>query len=101
MFEIQNPVYNKGRWYQTVIKSDGSAVSVYKSDIEVKLSGGTVIYPDKFHVIDAYADYDVTVGNSGKLNPFITVNKKGQQCVAIASIASFTEAAITVFGYQE
>lgn len=101
MFENSNPIYNKGRWYQTIIESDGSTVSVCKSDIEVIISGGTVIYPDKFHLIDAYADYDVDVGCSGKLNPFITVNKKGQQCIAIAAAASFTEAAIIVFGYQK
>lgn len=102
MFEITNPLYRNGRWYEAFITSDGTSLTVEQSDVkDILVKEKSIAFPENFHVIEAYTDYATKPGKSGSLHPTISVDTKGRQCVSIASAGLFEEVHIYVFGHQK
>ena len=102
MYEIINPLYANGRWYEISIASDGINPELCFSDVDdIVVKDKTITFPETFHVIEVTADYATKPGKAGSLNPNISADKKGNYCVSLASAEIYEAVRIYIFGRYE
>ena len=97
---IKNPRYNKGRWIQIFVESDGTNYTLKSNDIATEISSNKVKLAKDFHVTDF--GYDYTFGkttSAGSIEQGLYIYKDGTLAIEIASADKFTSLRISVFGY--
>lgn len=98
--KTHDPYTLPGRWYKTFLESDGSAVKVTTSDLEVDITGTGIKFPKGFHIVDVKFDI-----NSIEHGAMVTMAQDlygyadGSQGVYRPVANAFDWANVYVFGY--
>ena len=101
MYEIINPLYANGRWYEICIESDGTNLDTHFTDLpDIIVKDKKITFPENFNVVEACADYTIRPGKSGSLEPTISVDSKGKYCVSIASPEIYEIVHLYIFGHS-
>lgn len=97
---IKDPRYNKGRWRQIFVESDGKNYTLKNDDIVTEISSNKIKLTKDFHVTDFGYDYTFnTPTNAGSVEHGLYLYKDGTLALEIASADKFTSLCISVFGY--
>ena len=97
---IKNPRYNKGRWRQIFVESDGTNYILKNNDIVTGISSNKIKLSKDFHVTDFGYDYTfATPASAGSVEQGLYLYKDGTLAIEIASADKFTSLCLSVFGY--
>lgn len=97
---IKNPRYNKGRWRQIFVESDGTNYTVKNNDIVTEISSNKLKLAKNFHVTDF--GYNYTFGKpatAGSVEQGLYLYKDGTLALEMASADKFRSLCVSVFGY--
>ena len=97
---IKDPRYNKGRWRQIFVESDGTNYTLKSNDIVTEISSNKIKLAKDFHVTDFGYDYTFNApASAGSVESGLYLYKDGTLSLEIASADKFTSLCISVFGY--
>ena len=97
---IKNPRYNKGKWRQIFVESDGTNYTLKSNDIVTEISSNKIKLAKDFHVTDFGYDYTFnTPTSAGSVENGLYLYKDGTLSIEIASADKFTSLCVSVFGY--
>ena len=97
---MYNP-YNRGKWYQVTLSSDGKKNLLNKTDIpNLIMESDKLKIPKKFHVVDVKYDIVPSVKGDDKLfTPGIYVSLDGNLLLPLPSKKNYEVLNISIFGY--
>lgn len=95
-----DPYKTNGRWYRVFLESNGTAIQITESDIDVTLNGNYLNMPKDFHVVDRKYDIN-SIEHSGTVTivPDVAGFADGTQGVITPVAKAFDWAYVYVFGY--
>lgn len=97
-------LFNRGRWYDIFIESDGTA-SITKADADVdtaSISGTYLKLPEGFHIIDYIMDVTTTGAQAAvSVNKALRLYADGCQGITLPDADDYQGLAINIFGYFE
>ena len=97
-------LYDRGRWYDITVESDGTA-SITKADADVSTASISSTYlkmPAGFHLIDYIMDVTTTGADSAvSVNKALRLYADGTQGLTLPNAGDYQKAVINVFGYFE
>lgn len=97
------PAYEKGRWYEIFVESDGNAYTLTYTDLEGVSEFGSnyVKLPKDFHVVDLLEDISATATVSTAFPLALKLVDADELGIVMPSKGAIDWVKIYVFGYFE
>lgn len=100
--KIDFPYFNKGRWYQIRVLSNGKKHVLLDSEIPCDVSGDAVyIHEQEFHILDMKMDISFTKKKTADTFTPSLIHKGTQQGFIIPEIGSYNAMVAWVYGYTQ
>lgn len=95
------PAFNKGRWYEFLVESDGSAYTLTTSDLEgTEINSNYLKFPKDFHVVDFLTDINpIDIATATNYNDIIHLYTDSRHGFMLPNKNLFDWCKVYIFGY--
>lgn len=100
--KIDFPYFNRGRWYQIRISSNGKKHELLDSEIPCDLTGDAVyIHEPNFHILDMKMDISFKMKKTADVFSPALMHKGTLQGLVIPEAGSYNAVIAWVYGYTQ